>query len=51
MADEADPVNVLAVKNVGSRAAYRPGLRGAKWQFGNTEVGLFYKKDIFGDAR
>ena len=24
MADEADPGNVLAVKNVGFRAAYRP---------------------------
>jgi len=37
MADEADPGNVLAVKNIGSRAAYRPDPRWAEWQFGSTE--------------
>jgi len=37
MADEADPSQVLAAKNVGSRAAYRPAPRGAKRQFGSTE--------------
>jgi len=37
MADEADPGNVPAVKNIGSRAAYRLGPRKAKQQFGGTE--------------
>jgi len=37
MADEADPENVLAVKNVGSRAAYRPAPRKATRNFGSTE--------------
>jgi len=38
MADEADPGNVLVVKNIGSRAAYRPGHRKAKQQFGSTDT-------------
>ena len=43
MADEADPGNVLADKNVGFRAAYRPGPRKAQWQFGSTESARFCK--------
>jgi len=39
MADEADPGNLLAAKNVGSRAAYRLVSLGAEWQFGSTETG------------
>ncbi len=35
MADEADPENVLAAKDVGPRAAYRPAHVGLR---GNVEV-------------
>jgi hypothetical protein len=38
MANEPDPDNVLAVKNFVSRAAYRPVLRGAGWQFESTDI-------------
>jgi|GEM_PF-4800244 len=38
MADEADPGNVLAAKNVGFRAAYRPAPRRATRQLRSTEI-------------
>ena len=38
MADEADPENVLAIKNVGSRVAYRPAPRRVTREFGSTET-------------
>jgi len=46
MADEADPGNVLAVKNIGSRAADRPALREAKRPFGNTALRLFFQENL-----
>jgi putative ABC transport system ATP-binding protein len=38
MADEVDLDNVLTVENVDFLAAYRPGPRRVKWQFGKTEI-------------
>ena len=40
MADEADPENVPAVKNVDSRAVYRPVPRRVTRKLGSTDMGL-----------
>ncbi len=41
MADEADLGNVLAIKIVGTQAAYRPGPRKGGWKFGSTDISQY----------
>ena len=53
MAGEADPENVLAVKNVGSRAAYRPAprrLRGFDPRLPPIEQPRVLMADLNGDG-